>query len=70
MIRSIIKRITIMNKKPKLGRPSLPKDDVKQVFPIRLSRFERHVVEKAARKAGLRASEWARSVMLASAANA
>lgn len=56
-----------MSKKSKMGRPKLPKGEAKKVFPIRLSDSERRAVEDAAKRAGLRPSEWARNVMLGAA---
>lgn len=47
--------------------PKLPKGEAKRVFPIRLSDPERRAVEDAAKDAGLRASEWARSALLKAA---
>ena len=48
-------------KKPKLGRPPLPKGEVREkITPIRLQENERATFEKAAQKAGLSLSEWIR----------
>jgi hypothetical protein len=48
------------NKKRSVGRPSLPKGEVKKVTPIRLQDNERAMFEQAAEKAGLSLSEWMR----------
>lgn len=51
-------------KKPKLGRPPLPKHEVREkITPIRLQEHERTAFEKAARKAGLSLSEWIRQTL-------
>jgi hypothetical protein len=47
-------------KKRSVGRPSLPKGEVKKVTPIRFADDERATFEKAAQKAGLSLSEWIR----------
>jgi uncharacterized protein (DUF1778 family) len=47
-------------KKRSVGRPSLPKHEVKKVTPIRLKDDERAAFERAAGKAGLTLSEWIR----------
>lgn len=59
-----------MSKKSKMGRPKLPKGEARKVFPIRLSDPERLAVEDAAKKAGLRPSEWARNVLLSASLSA
>jgi hypothetical protein len=48
------------NEKRKVGRPSLPKGEVKEVTPIRFPKDEKATFEKAAQKAGLSFSEWVR----------
>lgn len=51
-------------KKPKLGRPPLPKHEVREkITPIRLQENERTAFERAARKAGLSLSEWIRQTL-------
>jgi predicted HicB family RNase H-like nuclease len=51
-------------KKPKLGRPPLPKHEVREkITPIRLQENERAVFEKAAQKAGVSLSEWIRQTL-------
>lgn len=64
LLGSTINRITIMSKKPKLGRPKLPKGETKEVFSLRLTSQERESIEQAASKAGQKPTEWARNVML------
>lgn len=46
--------------KRKVGRPTLPKSEVKRVTPIRLPDSEKVMFKKAAKKAGLSFSEWVR----------
>lgn len=53
-----------MKKKPRMGRPPLPKGEVRSVFAIRLSLAERERVESSAKAAGMSASEWARATLL------
>jgi predicted HicB family RNase H-like nuclease len=48
------------SKKRKVGRPSLPKGEVKKVTPIRFPESEKILFEKAAKKAGISFSEWVR----------
>ena len=50
-------------KKRSVGRPSLPKGEVKKVTPIRLGDDERAAFEQAATKAGLTLSEWIRQTL-------
>jgi hypothetical protein len=50
-------------KKRKVGRPALPKGEVKKVTPIRLPDNERVVYEEAAQKAGVSLSEWIRETL-------
>ena len=51
-------------KKPKLGRPSLPKGEVREkITPIRFKPDERKTFEKAAEKAGFSLSEWIRQTL-------
>jgi hypothetical protein len=53
-------------KKPKLGRPPLPKHAVREkITPICLQENERAVFEKAAQNAGLSLSEWIRQTLRA-----
>jgi hypothetical protein len=47
-----------------MGRPKLPKDEVRKVFPIRLNAKEREIVKQAAKAAGLGPAEWARKKLL------
>jgi hypothetical protein len=51
------------NKKRKVGRPSLPKGEVKEVTPIRFLKAEKAIFEKAAKNAGLSFSEWVRQTL-------
>jgi hypothetical protein len=53
-----------MGNKPAIGRPRLPKGKAKEVFALRLAPEERKSIERAAKEAGLRATEWARNAML------
>ena len=51
-------------KKPRIGRPPLPKHQVREkITPIRLQENERAAFEKAAQKAGLSLSEWIRQTL-------
>jgi predicted HicB family RNase H-like nuclease len=51
-------------KKPKLGRPPLPKGEVREkITPIRLQENERLTFEKAAQRDGLSLSEWIRQTL-------
>jgi len=51
-------------KKPRLGRPPLPKGEVREkITPIRLQENERTAFERAAQKAGLSLSEWIRQTL-------
>lgn len=60
-----------MSKAPKMGRPRLPKGQVKKsTFSIRLTPDERSSVEVAASATGQSASEWARGVLLLASAKA
>jgi uncharacterized protein (DUF1778 family) len=52
----------------KAGRPKLPTNKTRAVFPIRISEDERKIIDAAAAKAGERPSEWARNQLLAAAA--
>lgn len=52
---------------PKAGRPKLPKSQVRTVFPLRLSMEEKKRVQKAAKSAGERPTEWARNQLLVAA---
>jgi len=54
--------------KQKMGRPALPRGQVKAVFAIRLSAEERAALDAAAERAGKPVSQWAREALLASAA--
>jgi hypothetical protein len=58
-----------MKKKPKMGRPRLPKGQGKaSVITIRLQKAERRAVGDAADLAGVKLSEWARNTLLIAAA--
>jgi hypothetical protein len=50
-------------KKRKVGRPKLPKGEVKNVIAIRLSDAERRTFEQEASQRGMRLSEWVRQTM-------
>jgi predicted HicB family RNase H-like nuclease len=51
----------------KLGRPALPKKQVRKVFPIRLSDHERAAIEKAAKRDKQKLSLWVRNALLKAA---
>lgn len=51
--------------KPKRGRPKLPKNQTRAVFPIRISTDERRLIEAAAKHAGELPAQWARNQLLA-----
>jgi uncharacterized protein (DUF1778 family) len=52
-------------KKPKLGRPPVPKKLAKgSLLSVRFSMDERQVLERAAKRSGATLSEWARSSLL------
>jgi hypothetical protein len=57
----------VKNEKRKVGRPSLPKNEVKKVTPVRLLDREKNAYEKAAQKAGMSFSEWVRRTLNAAA---
>jgi hypothetical protein len=50
--------------KPKMGRPKLPKREVKLPFVLRLSPGERKQIETAAKKVDLKPGKWARETLL------
>jgi hypothetical protein len=50
-------------KKRKVGRPKLPKGEVKNVIAIRLSDSEKQEYEQRAERAGLRLSDWIREAL-------
>lgn len=53
-------------KKPKMGRPPVPKKLAKgTLLSVRFSESERDALERAARREGLKLSEWARRLLLA-----
>jgi hypothetical protein len=52
---------------PKAGRPKLPKNELRAVFPVRLSKDERKSVEVAAKAAGEKAAQWARNQLMKAA---
>jgi len=55
-------------KKPKLGRPPVPKKLAKgSLLSVRFSESERRAIERAAANQGLKLSEWARRALLESA---
>lgn len=56
-----------MKKKARMGRPPLPEGKVRQVFAVRVSPAERTSIEKAAERAGLSISEWARITLMEAA---
>jgi predicted HicB family RNase H-like nuclease len=57
-----------MSKNKKVGRPKLPEKHArKTVFPLRMSASEHRILTKAAAKAGLPLSEWARNHLLSKA---
>jgi len=56
-------------KAPRIGRPPIAKKDRKAtLLSVRLTEIERRIVERAAKTAGVGLSEWARRVLLATAA--
>ena len=50
-------------KKPKVGRPKLPKGEVKHVVAIRLSNEERKDYARKAEQKGVPLSEWIREML-------
>ena len=53
-----------MPKKPKVGRPKLPKGEAKgRIVPVRFRPEDLRKIERAARKAKLVLSEWIRSTL-------
>lgn len=52
-----------MSKPKKMGRPRLPKADVRKVFPVRLSDSERALFEQAAKVKGVTVPEWIRTTL-------
>jgi predicted HicB family RNase H-like nuclease len=46
-----------------MGRPKLPKDDARQVYPLRLSQNEKAAFEKAATAQGVSLPEWIRKTL-------
>lgn len=50
--------------KKKLGRPKLSDRKVRKVFPLRISDEERAKMERSAKRAGEKLSEWARNRLL------
>jgi uncharacterized protein (DUF1778 family) len=55
-------------KKPRIGRPPLPKGEAKRdVLIVRLAADEKQAIEAAAERAGIRVSEWVRSTLLGAA---
>jgi uncharacterized protein (DUF1778 family) len=53
--------------KPRRGRPKIKPQDKREMFAIRLTAAERAVIERAAKQAELRVSDWARAVLVAHA---
>jgi len=53
------------NKKSKMGRPKLPKDEKRKVFSLRVSKQEWGRIKDAAKKAGKPETKWARETLLA-----
>jgi uncharacterized protein (DUF1778 family) len=52
-------------KKPKVGRPPLPKGEARDVvFTLRLSESERDAIAAAAKEAGKPPTQWARELLL------
>ncbi len=52
----------------KMGRPKKAPDEAKaSTFSVRLTADERALIEAAAERAGIKASEWARRVLIAAA---
>jgi hypothetical protein len=53
-----------MPKKPKVGRPKLPKGEAKgRIVPVRFTAETLRAMERAARKAKQSLSEWIRSTV-------
>lgn len=52
-----------MSKPKKMGRPKLPKAEVRKVFPLRISDAERASYEKAAKSAGIATPAWMRGTL-------
>jgi len=58
-----------MPKKPKVGRPKLPKGQAKgRIVPVRFRPEDLKAMERAARKAKMVLSEWIRSTIHAALA--
>lgn len=53
--------------KTKIGRPKLPKGELRKVFPLRLSDAERADYESAAERSGQKLPKWMRSTLTAAA---
>jgi len=47
----------------KIGRPKLPKDKAKKLFPLRLSDVERDALQKAADKESMKLPDWVRKTL-------
>lgn len=54
-------------RKKKIGRPSLPKNEKKRVFSLRLSAIELNAIERAALSVGEPVTTWARKALLSAA---
>ena len=55
-------------KKPRIGRPPVPKRLAKaSLLSVRFSEAERGTLDLAAERDGLRVSEWARRILLSAA---
>ncbi len=58
-------------KAPRIGRPPIAKKERKAtLLSVRLTEAERTIVERAAKKAGVGLSEWARRVLITEACGA
>lgn len=58
-------------KGPKMGRPTLPAGEAREVvFTLRLSDAEKDEIAEAARRAGQPTTKWARDILLSRARSA
>src|SRR6267142_5431290 len=57
-----LRRLRMKEKKRKVGRPKLPKTQVKHVVAIRLTNAEKREYERMAERAGLGLSDWIRQM--------
>lgn len=53
-----------MTKSKKMGRPKLPKAEVRNVFSLRFSTTERRQIEAKAKREGKPVTRWARNTLL------